>query len=557
MCTPDSTWRLAWDISGAMLIGWDVVYIPLEVFSIEEGIVLLGLSWFITAFWTWDIMFSFMVGHYHNGALVMEPKRIARRYLSTWFVLDCIVVSVDWISSLGAAKMGLDFSKFGRLTRALRIVRCLRLLRLLKLKRILTELQEHIYTEYTFILANVAKLLLVILVMSHFIACGWYLTGKLKSEHGWVFHHISRDAGTAYRYFTSLHWSLTQFMPASMEVNPCTPEERMMAICVLMVGMVAFSSFVSNITSSMTSLRNLTSEDSRQLWLLRRFMQQQSIAKTLSTRVYNYLEYACFERRQRLQEKDIRLLGMLSEPLRDELHFQLKLPHLDRHPLFGHLSGEMKLLMHRLCRTALRMHSLAPKDVLFYRGDEALLMYFFISGELDYEYMPRPASVTKSIGVQRGDWICEAALWTTWRHVGELRAGVHESSCSELLSVNVKEFCQVVGGNSEAWVMASAYGARFVETINELSKDQEQVPDTFILDSKHYDNLFLEVLNIEDSAENGHSSKKNIFLNLMKLGGPQNAQNNMTTQNSQTLQVNMSEAGRISGVAAERRSATK
>merc|ERR1740121_745958 len=121
----------------------------------------------------------------------------------------------------------------------------------------------------------------------------------------------------------------------------------------------------------MTSLRNLTSEDSKQLWLVRRFLQQQSIDMKLSSRIYNYIEFACFERRQRLQEKDIRMLTLLSEPLRDELHFQLKLPHLDRHPLFGYLCAEMKLLMHRLCRVALRMHSLASKDVLFYRGDEA------------------------------------------------------------------------------------------------------------------------------------------------------------------------------------------
>merc|ERR1719491_2942726 len=101
--------------------------------------------------------------------------------------------------------MGLDFSKFGRLTRALRIVRCLRLLRLLKLKRILTELQEHIYTEYTFILTTVIKLLLIILVLNHFIACMWFLIGNLKGDDGWVKTNFENDSSTTYKYFTSMH----------------------------------------------------------------------------------------------------------------------------------------------------------------------------------------------------------------------------------------------------------------------------------------------------------------------------------------------------------------
>merc|ERR1719401_1918554 len=110
--------------------------------------------------------------------------------------------------------------------------------------------------------------------------------------------------------------------------------------------------------------------------------------------------------------------------------------------------------MHRLCRLCLRTHALAAKDVLFYAGDEAKRMYFFVYGELEYEFTVPPEAIFQ-VSPEHGDWICEAALRVSWRHVGELRAGPHDRSASELLSVETSEFCTVVGSNQNAWLVAS------------------------------------------------------------------------------------------------------
>jgi len=473
--SPDAPARLCWDILGTLLIGWDVMTIPLQAFELPDTPFLFGMSWFVTVFWSIDIFLCFCVGYYHKGNLVMDAKSIAKNYLKSWFAIDCIVVGGDWVTKLADGM--LDIGGLGRVTRIVRAIRVLRLLRLLKLKKLLADLQEHIYTEYSFILVLVFKQLLFILLMNHCVACTWYWIGNRPEFDGWVGVSIGWDASIEYRYGTSLHWSLTQFMPGSMEVNPRTTAERYFAILVLLMGMIGFSSFVSNITTSMTSLRNLTSEDGKQLWLLRRFMQQEGVPKTLGSRICSFLDYTANEKRNRVQASDIRILTMLSEPLRDELNYQLRVKHLENHPIFEELCSDMPVLMHRLCRTALQTHSLAAKDVLFYCGDEAHHMYFCIHGVLEYEFTPVSDGPPVLHRVEHGDWICEAALWTNWRHVGDLRAGPGDTSGSELLSVNADGFCQMVGKNANAWSIASTYASRFVA---ELNLADDKICDTFM-----------------------------------------------------------------------------
>merc|ERR1712048_207745 len=107
---------------------------------------------------------------------------------------------------------------------------------------------------------NLAKLLLSVLVLNHVVACVWFLIGRLAMENesrNWITVGELNGTDVAYMYSTSLHWSLTQFTPASMDISARNIWERAFSIVVLFFAMVAFSSIVGSITGSMTSLRNM------------------------------------------------------------------------------------------------------------------------------------------------------------------------------------------------------------------------------------------------------------------------------------------------------------
>merc|ERR1719217_713075 len=97
--------------------------------------------------------------------------------------------------------------------------------------------------------------MICMLVISHFVGCFWYYVGN--GGHGWVAAYKFDQESWGHAYLTSLHWSITQFTPGSMAVQPQNIIERGIAVLVLIGGMIVFSSIVSNITAATNSLKNI------------------------------------------------------------------------------------------------------------------------------------------------------------------------------------------------------------------------------------------------------------------------------------------------------------
>ena len=91
-------------------------------------------------------------------------------------------------------------------------------------------------------------IVVMILIANHVVACSWFWIGASTDpeNQSWVNKAKSKQAWNSlvYRYATSLHWSLTQFTPSSMEVVPMNTKERIFAVCVLLFALIVFSSFV-------------------------------------------------------------------------------------------------------------------------------------------------------------------------------------------------------------------------------------------------------------------------------------------------------------------------
>merc|ERR1711881_583313 len=123
----------------------------------------------------------------------------------------------------------------------MRSVRTLRLVRLLKLKRIISDIQDHVDSEYLTIFGDVLKLLLLTLFLSHLIACAWYAIGNAGNNGripNWVQEAKLTGESLELRYVTALHWSLSQLMLESMDVEAQNVYERWSTIATLNFGLL-------------------------------------------------------------------------------------------------------------------------------------------------------------------------------------------------------------------------------------------------------------------------------------------------------------------------------
>lgn len=469
---PNSNVRMYWDLAGAFLLGYDVIMLPMSAFTNKRASLQIVMDWLALIFWTWDMVASCRTGYVHEGTPVMSPTKILKNYVRTWFILDLIVVVPDWVFTMtevfsdSAAMSGSNSSK---LLRALRVVRMSRVLRLVKINRLMSVLRDRIDSEYLFIFVNIIKLMLSLLVVNHFLASVWYAIGDLGMNldaENWIERHNFKDRPLGERYTVALHWTLTQFTPASMDVQPQNTGERSFAICVLVSGLVLFSSFISSITNSMTQLRSMDDDKSKQFWLLRRYLRNHNIQANLAFRILRHVEFTCNEHRELIPEDKIWVLGLLSEQLRNELHFSVSYSCMSTHPLFDIVQDMSRMTMVRLCSTSLSIHRLAGTDVLFIPGTLQCSMHFLESGRLSYTHVDNSDSAGETLMQGERQWICEPAMWTQWVTVGDC----HATCECKIVSIEVKSFGQVIGKDALSWLLVSKYATRYSSWLSTLPR---------------------------------------------------------------------------------------
>eukprot|EP00928_Gymnodinium_smaydae_P015506 TRINITY_DN15734_c0_g1_i1.p1 TRINITY_DN15734_c0_g1~~TRINITY_DN15734_c0_g1_i1.p1 ORF type:complete len:678 (+),score=100.81 TRINITY_DN15734_c0_g1_i1:86-2035(+) len=463
---PNGAFRLTWDVCGAGLIFYDVIMIPFTAaFDPSAGWFTTTMNWIALLFWTLDMCQACFLGYYQKDIYIKEHSKIIRNYLKSWFILDMIVVGPEWLTIIFEGS-GDAFGGFGRLFKSARAIRVLRLLRLVKLQRLINALYDRLESEYTFICVNLFKLLASVAVLTHVIACCWYYTGSWGMYYdmeNWIETANVEARTLPYRYTTALHWSLTQFTPASMDVSARNVIERLFSIIVLFFAMVTFSSIIGSITGAMNSIRGIRADEMKQFWLIRRFLRQQCISQDLGVRIFKFLSHQTEKQSTLVQRSNLKRLDQLSEELSFELTHELQRPFLVMHPFFSHIEVSMTVLMRQLCGGVMKPQSYAEKEVVFIAGSEASDMFFVKSGRLTYQVIGGVETEPEA-----KEWIGEPVLWTVWRHRGDFQA----TGPSDLIRLNTVKFSEKMAMHPKPWMYAKHYGQEFVKFLNAMPKDE-------------------------------------------------------------------------------------
>lgn len=325
-------------------------------------------------------------------------------------------------------------------------------------------------------IVELVKLLVFILVLNHIVACAWYGVGYFTMISGYDKNWLE-DVGMTpvfredmgWKYTTSLHWSITQFTPASMDISATNTGERIFSVFILFWALVALSSVIASVSGAMTVIRNMSGDTQKQFWLLRRYLKQREVSKNLTSRITKYLEHKFRAKMNVLPPGRVSYLGLMSEHLRAELSYETNRPLLEEGPFFGVLLEELtenhyQTMMYRICSEALKICELAQGDTQFFGEEVAKNMYFVKLG--GFSYRGRLQTLPKKT------FLSEACLWTNWTHRGDLSCS---SEIGELISIPAKHFGEVLRSLPEPWELAYRYGQGFVKFMN--STDPSHLSD--------------------------------------------------------------------------------
>lgn len=446
---PNSATRVFWDMASLILIAYDLIGIPLDLagFDLSEGRQIIDVFDKCTAaFWLIDIAMSMLTGYHTGGLVEMRPQEISKKYVRSWFLFDFSVVIADWLLIIlgGSAVL-----RFGKAKRLVRVIRTFRLLRSVKMTAKIMDLLESLRSETLRITFNIAGLAISILALNHFIACGWYFVGTSVGEDiTWVQRHVNGEP-VGMRYATALHWSITQFTPAAMEIHPSNFAERVYTVIVVFFAMITFSTFMGSITVNMTTLRRLQSDPAVHQKILFDYFTEHGVSAELGTRTWGYLKKYHFATKSKVMKKDIEVLKVLPASIHCALNEELYIPVVEKCPYFFQYGCQSFVGLSRVVNEAVREVGVTIGEQLFQGGVVAEGMYFITSGLMRY----RHSKERLSADLEKGQWLSEPAMWMRWHRCGTLQA----TTCCLLLEISAAKFRAIVTEHGRAMSFTRCY----------------------------------------------------------------------------------------------------
>jgi len=454
---PDSQLRRIWNFGCFIAIVHDLLIVPLILLKLPQSIFIASMSWFIRAYWSLDLVMSFVTGIIlPDGTVESRMTMIARDYTMGWMVPDICLLAVTWTEAFQPHPS----------TSALNGLQFVRLLRVFWMSRsgVIPSVGHH-SPEIVAILVGIVKIMCVIALVMHIEACLWIGVGR-AGWNGWVARRGIDEVDYVQQYVLSMHWTLSNFH-GNINLGPENLGERLFAILSLLAGFVIATGFVAAMASSMTQLYIVASQESTRMKALSKYLHTHAISARLSTRIMNNVNEALHDLKGNVKERDVELLNVLSEPLRAELHFERHGQILLTHPLFRRLCEGNPPALKQMCHTAISTMRLSADDVVFCQGEvpSPPQLLFVDFGTLSYTQ-----DGDNFVTVGAGDWLCEHVLWLEWVYHGILCA----TTRCRLTMVDAGKFQQIASSRQWMDFDLATYAKEFMQLV---ATDQRSLSD--------------------------------------------------------------------------------
>jgi len=236
-----------WELFLTVLVIYSAWICPFELAFLRDlPSKLLLVENIVNGFFAIDIILTFLVAYVDSKThlLVDDRKKIAVRYLSTWFIFDvCSTAPFQPISLLFSHK-GNDL--------AFKILNMLRLWRLHRVSSLFARLEKDIRFNYFWI--RCSKLIAVTLFAVHCAGCFNYMIADRypDPEETWIGAVMPtfRSESLWTRYVTALYWSITTLTTTGYgDLHAENPREMLFDICYMLFNLGLTAYLIGNMTN--------------------------------------------------------------------------------------------------------------------------------------------------------------------------------------------------------------------------------------------------------------------------------------------------------------------
>ncbi|GJP32833.1 hypothetical protein CLOM_g17429 [Closterium sp. NIES-68] len=380
-----------------------------------------------------DIFITFRVAvkDQRTGTLIADRRRIAIRYLQTWFILD-LLSCVPW-EYIYHATGHLIFE----------ILLWLRLIRARHLKEFADRLGKD--TRYHYFLVRCTEMFLTEFYVVHSAACIMYFLALTMPEdqsgYTWIgslqlgdqSYADFREMNIFQLYCVSLYWAMVTMASLGYgDVHPVNPREMIFTIAFVVWDMLFTAYLIANFTALVVRYQSRSEILRERLSNVTRYANRKQIPVGMKEQLLSHVVL-----KQEALEEDNKLVNEFPISIRDGVAMSLHGKVIADAYLFqGCSKAFIQFLVSRL-----RVEYFLPGEVVVSRHDNNHQLYLLVQGEVEEVHFSRSGARV-------------AMVWSPGEMFGE--AGLLASKFSPF-TAHVKSFCKVLRIDGQVFSEAIAF----------------------------------------------------------------------------------------------------
>jgi len=405
---------------------WVMLTIPVSISFYDEHIGYYQFAeLIITILFFLDILFHFDRAVIKNRQLITNKKEVIITYLKGWFWVD-LLAAFPFYLVIGSADLWITGSwlVLFRLARMAKILRAIQTLQRLRNSNLFNP--------------NIVRMVLLIfwiLIIAHFVACGWVFIEGNHPEYTQL-----------EQYIRALYWTITTISTVGYgDISPKNSVQMVYAMFIELIGAGLYGFIIGNIASLIANIDAARVLHRERLEKINTFMQLRNIPSDLQKRVNDYYNYL-WDSRKGYDESAV--LHELPTSLKTSISIHLNKEMIEKVPLFRGASASL------LREIILELEPLVftPGDYVIRKGDIGDDMFFIGKGSVDV--------------VSEDEQVVYATL-AAGQFFGEIALLL---STPRTATIKTKEYCDLYRLDKKCFERVIARYADFAEKIKELAE---------------------------------------------------------------------------------------
>ncbi|XP_052179518.1 potassium channel KAT1-like [Diospyros lotus] len=371
--SPFSPRYRAWEMFLVVLVIYSAWICPFEfAFLTYKQDVLFIFDNIVNGFFAIDIILTFFVAYLDSQSylLIDDPKRIAVRYISTWFIFD--ICSTAPFQPLGVLfkehNDGLGF----------KILNMLRLWRLRRVSSLFARLEKDIRFNYFW--TRCTKLISVTLFAVHCAGCFnyWIADRYPDPKKTWIgaVNPNFKEESLWDRYVTAIYWSITTLTTTGYgDLHAENPREMLFDIFYMLFNLGLTSYLIGNMTNLVVHWTSRTRNFRDAIRAASEFATRNQLPARIQDQI---LSHICLKFKTEGLKQHENLKG-LPKAIRSSISHFLFFPIIQKVSLFHGVSHDF------LFQLAPEMEAeyYPPKEDVILQNEAPTDLYILVSGAVD------------------------------------------------------------------------------------------------------------------------------------------------------------------------------